>query len=659
MRRHVRRAFVTTAVVGAVLAVRVELRAAGTIDVSGANMTPGVAIVAGTVTTDPTATLGAVPPATNVAVDIGFTDDYLTQYQSQVFNIAEQGYRFTGLGGPDLHAQTNLTLSVGEHNFGAFVVDQGVTVTIPAGTTVHVAGDARIDGRVVLGGGDAPSWANLDLGGDLTVVGHAGSTMGGIVVENASPTSVNGAINVPGRLTVSADSGQRVRLDGEISVYGSTPATIEHVTSQYVNFLLGADTAISDFVGAGMTVSSAQDVVLTISGATLGGVNLNLGGPTTLTDATIPRLTATAPGGSVHMTGTCAVGGASSGLAIDASGDVVIEDSCQITPGAFSVLSYHGAVVLGTGVQVDLRGMAGEGLSSYVQVDSYAGVEVRGSLKCDQGIDLATASGDIALGSGADLETAGPMSLHAQGAVTATGGTARISADGGLDVRCGDGDLDLDVATVACGGQFVALSNGEVRLRGAFASGRDVQVLSRMDAIDVSGATMRTTDAGASLSGFVRLATYASTASIDASNATLSTGSSDSQSGDILLQIAATGDEQKRGVLRVASVKTRRIGDRIVTLVRGTVTSASPGVELAGSTRVAAGDAAQRLFLRGKHGRFSDAAGAVGLKVARVTKKATSFVLTLRDGGGVRGETVPLVIERAGFRASGKFRRRG
>jgi len=672
MRRNMIRGGAAVLVACGVIATRVDLRASDKIDVSGATLSPGDATTQGAVTIDPAASLGAVPPVTDVASDYGASDDDVNGYKDQVFTFADSGYTFGGLGGPNFVAHGNLTISPGEHNYGSFTVDAGVTVTVPAGTTVHIAGPARVDGRVVLDG-QGNLAASLDCGGDLTVVGHAGSTIGGIVLGESATYygTYYGGVQLPGRLVVTADAGERVALEGAIAVYGSRDATIEHVTSSHgLSLSLGGDVAMSDCVCPLIDVNSVKDAATSISSSSFPALNLSLGGAATLTDSTIRRLSVNAPTGSLHVTGNSSLGAAPStatgadrgSVDITTLGDVVIDDDVAVSPlDTFSVSAYRGAIVLGRGVQVDLRGSPdNDGNTRYTALtpQSYAGVEIRGSLKADDWLSASADVGDVVLGAGAELVcTNGPVNLEAQGAVTAQGGTATITCGGNLDVRCVDGDLDLDVASVTSGGQIVALSNGEVRLRGSFSAARDVQVLSRKDAIDVSGATIRTADAGQYVSGFVRLATYASTATIDASDASLSTGASDGQSGDILLQVADTGGATTTGALRVAAVRTRDSVDGPITQIRGTIASRRGALNLAGSNRVAAGKAALHLFLRGLRGKVSGTARGVELKATRVTSRSSSFVLTLHDGGGVASETVRLELQRAGFLAVGKFKR--
>jgi hypothetical protein len=644
----------------AIVVTRQELRASGNIDTSGATFAPGAATSPGTVTIDTAADLGAVPPMNDVDVDVGIDDAAVADFQSQVFDMSQSGYAFGGLGGPNFHAHADVTLSAREQNFGSFTVDQGVTVTVAAGSTVHIAGAARIDGRVLLQG-RVNSWASLDCGGDLDVVGHAGAVTGGIAAESTSRDDLTyNDVSLPGRLTVTADDGARVRFEGNIGIYGHVAATIAHADSQGLRLYTSAAVTFSDCVVQQIDVNGERDVALSVSGSSIDEANLFVGGATTLTDVTITRLGVNAPTGSLHVAGTSSVGVATSTTTgwfnVTAYGDILVDDGVACTATSFDAFSYHGRVLLGTGVQLDQRSTGGGG-HSYIAPYGYGGVEIRGYLKSDDGVEANASHGDVVLGANAQLTTSGTVRLHAQGAVTASGGTATIACSD-LDVRCVDGDLDLDVASVTVGdGQIVVISNGEVRLRGTFQSSHDVQILSRRDAIDVSGATIRTADAGAGLSGFVRLATYASTASIDASNSTLTTGSSDGQSGDILLQIAQTGGATQSGALRVVGVTTRDAAAGPVTLVKGVVRWKKRGVDFAGSNRVGAGALSQHVYLSGKKGRLTGSAGSVDLKVTRSSATSSTFVMTLRDGGGAAGEIVPVTLQRAGFHATGKFRR--
>jgi hypothetical protein len=250
------------------------------------------------------------------------------------------------------------------------------------------------------------------------------------------------------------------------------------------------------------------------------------------------------------------------------------------------------------------------------------------------------------------------MKLGAQGAVVAEGGTATLSASA-LDVSCVTGDLDLDVGSMtATNGRFLALANGVVRLRGEYSATRDIQLLSRKDAIDAVGATLATADAGAALSGFVRLATFSSNATIDATDAAIRTGASDAQSGDVLLQIARSGGESSTAQIEVVTVGARRMPDgAIVTRIRGTMRGrAIRAASSSGSGRVAFGRTAHRLMLRGHGGHVSGVAGGAKMSIRGGSSRAT-FTVELREASAEAGELTELEIDRAGFHAKGKFRR--
>jgi hypothetical protein len=201
------------------------------------------------------------------------------------------------------------------------------------------------------------------------------------------------------------------------------------------------------------------------------------------------------------------------------------------------------------------------------------------------------------------------------------------------------------------------MSNGTVRLRGTYQAARDVQVISLKDAIDVHGATLTTTNAGAAPSGFVRLATYAAT-SIDASDSTLATGSSDTQSGDVLVQTQQSGSIVVEGLMKAARVTARRTDGVVVTKITGKISARNlKKLGLDGSGRVTAGSVSRRVMMTGGGTKYAGADGVVDLRLSSVGKSGATFTLTTRETSATAGERVALRFERAGFHAKGNFKR--
>jgi hypothetical protein len=456
---------------------------------------------------------------------------------------------------------------------------------------------------------------------------------------------------VLGRISVSADAGAQAVFGGEFTGIefqcGRGRCVFSHAELGQLALFVSDDLEIEDCHAGFLKVWGTDATSVAISRCTVGASEFHVAQDVTLTDTSFDSVLA-------ELGGSFAMHGASSSkfLSAAAFGDVLVDDGVSIVGNWLFAESARGRVALGTGIDVDARPIDG-----WLQLRGWAGVELAGSYRF-VGADIASAAGDVLFRDGC-VVTAGaePMTIHAEGAIATSGGSMDLTA-GSFSIRSVTGDLDLDVHSMtASSGRLVVLSNGEVRLRGTYLSAGDVQILSRRDSIDVTGATLATADAGAAPSAFVRLATYASTASISANGATLATGSSDTMSGDVLLQIAESGGETTTGVLKAGTARLRRSGDGVVTRIRGTVRYPRAGMAFYGSNRLDVGARSRHVFLHRRRTRAMGSGDGADLVVRTTSPHRASFVLTLRDGGGEEGEVVPLSLVRAGFRAQGSFRR--
>jgi hypothetical protein len=613
-------------------------------------------------------------------------------------------------------------------------VDAGVTVTFDGPATVRAAKGARIDG-VVLSKNAANDGLSLRCAGDLTMssggrfVAESGSLVvtafGSVTVtaeaDDAPPFSATGTGGVIGircdqrdgepqgsvtatfrNVRFAADVGTNVDCRGRIDLDGCSAEG--HLT------LNGEDEEVYDCDDDGCRQIDDQDDAIVISGGTFAdGLEVfATDGRVTLADQVTVR-------GTVCR--LFALGwwndGADNSLVIGPGTDIQVSDHVSLE-GASGVSIGEDSIVkttrgdqrdwlfvgsrrdldVGKGTLIDCAGGTGGDNERPYGCSLRAGrtlrldgkVVSRGTL-CSLGAD-----GDVVLQEHAAIDAGGGnLYLLARGAVVAEGGTPVVSA-GDVDVRCQSGDLDLDLSSLeATSGKIAAFSNGRVRLRGTYVSARDIQVISLKDVISVAGATLRTADVTAGLSGFIRLATYGSpttvivggdlpadgededdgadyektraasaddgTVLINASGATLRTGSSEAQSGSILLQNQSGEGRAAKASIRVAHVTARREGDEIVTRISGTLAVPRRRLDLTGSSRVAAGTVDERLTLGGRRTAPRGAGNAVSARFARANSSRPAFTFQIREPAADAGATTRVGFHRAGLHVRGSFRR--
>ncbi|MCE9636887.1 MAG: hypothetical protein K8T90_14375 [Planctomycetes bacterium] len=688
----------------------------GTIDSTDAKFMTGDAPVRGTVTVDGSAQLGVAPGLGNIPHRDGGAPARAAEIRAGSFR--------QGLGGPDFVVPSDITLPGGVYDYRSLTISRGVTVRFTSATTIRVAGDLRIEGRLVM---DGPGGLLLDCPGDFTCVGHDdASGAAGVYADDDDAYVV---VSVGGLVDVSADAGAAFRFEatgrrGQVVVLGGAsldsasstitvtlsdtsfatasdglayvgfggPATLTDCTATGGPLYVHSEQAHGDYSGIDGQFESwdyenPQGPPAEIHGGSFAGLvvwtrgNVVLGGATTSGGE---EVSVGSYFGSLDIDGAASLE-ATTRVRFTLGGHVAIGDGCVVrtTGGAgtaardsgmsISTGGWYNDLTIGEDVVVEQLGPGD------FEMNASRDVRIAGTVRSSATSAFIAAGGNIDILDGSHLETTdATLRMFAGGAVTAAGGTAELSALE-YDVRCISGDLDLDVSSMdATAGRIVAISNGMVRLRGVYTAARDVQVVSLKDAIDVRRATLRTLDQTSAASGFVRLATYGlkppeaasddgdaedipdddgeksygSRATIDAVGATMTTGSSDVLSGDVLLQIADAGNEVKTAKLRVSRVRARRTAQGVVTIVQGHMVGKLGRTDLRGAGRVTAGRTARRINLESGRG----SSDAIDLRVGRGAR-SRRFQITLRESAATAGTHVMLRFSHAGFHAWGRFRR--
>ena len=125
---------------------------------------------------------------------------------------------------------------------------------------------------------------------------------------------------------------------------------------------------------------------------------------------------------------------------------------------------------------------------------------------------------------------------------------------------------------------------------------------------------------------------------------------------DVLLQVAKSGGQTTKGVMKVSRVTARRSAEGVVTRIKGTMSGRGGKLDFLGSGVVTAGSTSRRVFLRGSRGRLRAAADAVEVQVTGGTSSSARFTLEIRERAATEGEPATLRFDRAGFHAQGNFR---
>ncbi len=661
--------FILTAAAVAAAIPTAALVAGGDIDTIGADIASGDAPTRGAVTIDDSADLGAVP-----ADDEGIGSDSPPAYPF------DADYRFDGLGGPQFHATSDVTLPGGTYDFRSFTVDAGVTVRFNGATTLRVAGDVLLNGLIRFApaaeSGGIGQQLSLTTTGDLTIHASSGESSAGIVIDGADAERYGYVwALVKGRFAATAEPGSTATLAGENArgsanyfVHATGVTRLSNVRlSSGRNYSSGihvaGDLYAENCIGEDRDfILEAPEGSVTVAGGRYQRLAISARNDVLVRDGaefTGEALGITTSRGGVRIGGDVVID-VSGGFGVEADGDIELASGARVTVGGDEAA--RNSVYLSTGRgRVDVRDGAVIDASTgeIVTIVTANGIDIAGSVRAGNGLTFGATAGDVVVRDSALLAAGeGPVRVYAAGTIAAEGGTASITA-AEFDLQSVTGGLDLDLSTLrATSGRVVAISNGVVKLRGGYEAARDIQIVSRRDGIDVAGATLSTAAVSDSISGFVRLATYASNAPIDASDATIRSGDSDVQSGDVLLQVAAQGGETAAAKMKVsgATAKVMRDGT-VMTRIRGTLTSGRRAVPLRGSGEVTAGSLARRVFLRGRGGRLSGETDGVRVDLAGGTSSRANFVITLREPETVAGTETALRFDRAGLHAATTFRR--
>jgi hypothetical protein len=215
--------------------------------------------------------------------------------------------------------------------------------------------------------------------------------------------------------------------------------------------------------------------------------------------------------------------------------------------------------------------------------------------------------------------------------------------------------------------------------------------------VDVRGANFVTADVGSSLSGFIRLATFAPSSvvrpvpadgeddwsdeddeeddedyakanrsftdpdepvTLDASGASLRTGASDVRSGDVLIQVAESSGAATKVAFKAGRAKARVLADgSVVTDVTGTMTFRGPKPNLYGSARITAGTVSRRVYLGGSQSNATTDAGTLEFRIGRRGARRVTVTVRLTEPSAQAGTRARLGFDRAGLHARTTFRR--
>ncbi len=563
--------------VSALLAIPAgALLAAGTIDTTGATIAAGAAPTPGAVVVSSSAELPPLPPVPEMSRAAG----------NEVPRF-EGDKTFAGPGGADLHVTSDLVLPPGVYDVGALTVDAGVTLRFDGASTLRIAGDAVVRGIVEFvphaSGRFSGEELSIECGGAMTVAASRGADSAGFRIGGVGPVP-HGVLRVdvrgplacdaePGSTAVIAAAGTR----NAVRLYAYAPGITSIRSTRFVGAIDAASTlaVAGDLLLEACATSGERAIAISVpdGGASVDGGDFAPG--LTLSarhDASITGRV-TVGGRTLHVLssrGTVTIGGGvdASVVAmaqIRATGDVRIRGGARIAVGGedspasgLRIVSTDGSVRIDDGAALDA------GANARLYVSGEAGTVFAGSLRSASNCELRAVFGDVVLEGTAVIDSpASTTTVRAGGAIVAEGGTVAWHA-GAAQLVAATGGIDLDLARLSTGtGDLDASAAGAIRLRGAFESARDVAFVSRRDGADVAGADIRTADVTNSLSGSVRISTYASDAQIDARGATLRSGDSAAISGDVRVEIAAEGSAttaraaSTNGISRSASVLER------------------------------------------------------------------------------------------------------
>ncbi len=458
-------------------------------------------------------------------------------------------------GGDDaLHLTTNTTLQSGTYDVSTFTVDAGVLVHCAGPVTIRTSGDALVEGSIQALGSDAHVILLCD--GDFTaraVSGFAAPSM------RSGTRLARMVVDALGDVTISG----RTDGTGDCEFYGSQGVL---VSARSVGTLL--DVANAEFSAGphGVYLRSEGDIVtrhitMTSSG---GGMNIAaFGGDATVFASDIDtgslglrllasgsfgigdgssvitkHVTVRAESGSLKITDDSLLEVRGTTTDIRVGDDVIIEDDSRLrhVGGGLpaEIVAEEGSLRLGPG---DAR-LESTGSGAMI-------VRVGEDVSVGAGASISAVDGDIELHAARDVDAEGDVTSRF-GAVTVRAGRdlafsdpvdAETEITGAALALAAGGDLELTSAR-AKSGALSASAGGSLRASGAISAAQSIDVVALAGSIDVGGSAISTSPSDQE-SGSIRLETWAGDAApIDLTAASLSTGTADATSGNILILVS-------------------------------------------------------------------------------------------------------------------------
>ena len=552
------------------------VQANGTIDTTGSSVAAGAAPQQGTVTIEPSAPPGPAPEMPALG-----SPGTLEAMSGAVPPFPGGG---TGADG-DFHATADMTLASGVYDFLSYRVDPGVTVTYAHPVTIRTTGDVVLDGFVTAEpyGGDI----TFECGGDFAVRARVD-----VPVPTPGVQSHGGAvkIDVAGVLTFSDLSGAAGSAtthigtawvgDVEMIARGGAAGAAAAVVAAYITAAgvrmrsattlrlgtsdIGAFTSggagfhafAGDVEFEGSAVSSSGPVTVEASGA----VRTSSG----FFNVTASDVRLTAFGGPLEMTGTYVTTYPGGGVRGRAAAGVGLHDGARLWvqegDGSLEVTAFGGDL------RTDLPGEPGL---------------VNAVLHDGTGPTSLTASGAMHLGGSTSARVQADLTLRAFGGALASSGDLLLeSLSGSLDIGA-MGDVTAEAGrTVRFAGDSLRLVGARLDVTGELAGRVGPVTLTTRDALSATGtlqggtgftatsidgdvtlddAQITTAASAGARSGDIRIETFAGARGglVSARGATIRTGDSGTQSGDVLLRVVTVPRPTVRSYLLPTSVSLK------------------------------------------------------------------------------------------------------
>ncbi|MHC4471206.1 MAG: DUF4097 family beta strand repeat-containing protein, partial [Planctomycetota bacterium] len=522
----------------------------GTIDDASATVEAGTAPVEGTVTVDPCLTgrsLPALPPLGDIG-DLGTMTGTLPAFPGG------------GTGTVAFSASADQTLPGGTYNHTTYHIDAGKTVTYTGPVTILTTGDMTLQGAIVTDSAFAPITIRCDgsftfwsdsggvrtLGAsspiDIMVEGDVNSSApfsevaeisaadGDVSISAHTDGVVAGGIRIEDSNVHSTTGNLTIRSDGRVSTWAATLSADSGamlIQSFGAHVSIGDSTELSVLNGPSLTVEAATDV-------DFGYESRVRTGPGTLS--------VTAFGGNVDLEEYVDVTSGAGDQVFQASGSVSIETECTFVSDSGSIeVTAHGG-------NVEIEPPPAFGTAS--QIYCYDGDVVlrasdsvivggRTELWTEDGmVSVRAFAGDFRFAENARM--GGTIDLRAANAVDAStvGGSAYFAGTS-IDISAGDGGVKVDLDSArAQSGDFDILSAGPITLGGTLEASGGLRATTLHSSIAMPNATVTTTDQMGAPSGGILIDSWGgASAMIDASGATVVSGSSDVSSGDVTLGV--------------------------------------------------------------------------------------------------------------------------